>query len=141
MVPAAKPFVTQLFAALAATLRLSSLGLREAPPRKVAKKRFRTAASWIVSLLHNQPFQLEHTIFLASQLVDRDVAHVEFDASPWGGAFIYFEGTQTMEYGITVWSDQSAKRLGVTPGLPKRQTFWDFATSFPSWSTTHKNLT
>ena len=93
VVPAAKPFVGQLFAALAASLRSLSLGLREAPPpRKVAKKRFRTAATWLVSLLRHQPFRLEHIIFLRSQLVPREEAHVEFDASPWGGAFVFIEG-------------------------------------------------
>ena len=131
VVPEAKPFVGQLFAALAASLRSLSLGLREAPPRKVAKKRFRTAASWLVSLLRGQPFRLEHTIFLRSQLVPREEAHVEFDASPWGGAFVFFEGSEVMEYGITIWDADSAGKLGISPGLPKWQTFWELATSRP----------
>ena len=131
VVPAAKPFVGQLFAALAACLRSVSLGLREAPPRKVAKKRFKTAASWLVSLLQGHPFRLEHTIFLQSQLVPREVAHVEFDASPWGGAFVYFEGAEVMEYGITIWDSDSAAHLGILPGLPKWQTFWELATFCP----------
>ena len=105
VVPAAKPFVGQLFAALAAALRSTAQGLREAPPKKVAKRRFRVAASWVVALLRNQPFRLEHSIFLSSQLVDRHEAHVEFDASPWGGAFVYYEGSEAMEYGVTVWDD------------------------------------
>ena len=134
VVPAARPFVGQLFAALAASLRSLSLGLREAPPRKVAKRRFRTASSWLVGLLRNQPFRLEHTIFLTSQLVPRDVAHVEFDASPWGGAFVYFEGHTVMEYGVTVWDESSARHLGIVPELPKWQTFWELATPRP-WST------
>ena len=128
VVPAAKPFVGQLFAALAASLRSTAQGLREAPPKKVAKKRFRTAASWVVALLRNQPFRLEHSIFLTSQLVDRHEAHVEFDASPWGGAFVFYEGTEAMEYGVTVWDDKSAEHLGVKPALPKWQTFWELAT-------------
>ena len=102
VVPAVKPFVGQLFAALAASLRSTANGFREAPPKKVAKKRFRLAASWVVALLRNQPFRLEHSVFLTSQIVDRNVAHVEFDASPWGGAFVYYEGTEVMEFGATV---------------------------------------
>ena len=82
----------------------------------------------MVALLRNQPLRLEHSVFLTSQIVDRHVAHVEFDASPWGGAFVYYEGTEVMEFGVTVWDERSAQHFGVKPALPKWQTFWELAT-------------
>ena len=128
LVPAAKPFVNQLFSALAASLRAHHLGLREAPPKRVAKRRFRTAAAWLVGLLQGDPFPLEHTISLTTPKVDRHARRVEFDASPWGGAFVLRENGEVIEWGVTTWSDTSAGRLSVATGLPKWQTFWEFAT-------------
>ena len=128
VVPTAKPFVTQLFAALAASLRAHHLGLREASPRRVAKRRFRTAASWIVSLLKGTTIPLQHTIFTSPTTIDKEQLRIEFDASPWGGGFILRDKEQVSEWGTTTWSDRSAGHLGVRPGLPKRQTFWELAT-------------
>ena len=130
VVPAAKPFVQQLFAALAASLRAHHLGLREAPPTRVAKKRHRIVASWLVSLLRGQPFALQHTLRLQPASIDRHTRRVEFDASPWGGAFIYYEGTEVMEWGFIAWDDTSANHLGVVPAIPKWQSFWELATLF-----------
>ena len=128
VVPAAKPFVTQLFAALAASLRSHHLGLREAPPKRVAKKRFRLAASWIVGLLSGDPFPLEHTISLSSLQVDRHTRRVEFDASPWGGGFVLREGNDIVEWGSIKWDSTSASPLEVAIGLPKWQTLWELIT-------------
>ena len=118
----------QLFAALAASLRAHHLGLHEAPPRRVAKRRFRTAASWIVSLLKGTTIPLQHTIFTSPAAIDKEQLRIEFDASPWGGGFILREKGQVSEWGTTTWSDRPAGHLGVTPGLPKHQTFWELAT-------------
>ena len=127
VVPTAKPFVTQLFAALAASLRAHHLGLREAPPHRVAKRRFRTAASWIVSLLKGCTIPLKHTISTSPTTINKKQLRVEFDASPWGGGFVLREKGQVAEWGAITWTTRSAGHLGVTPGLPKHQTFWELA--------------
>ena len=129
VIPCAKPFVTQLFASLAGSLRASHLGLREAPPKKVAKRRYRLAASWIVSLLAGHPFPLEHTFHISPVLINRQEARVEFDASPWGGGFVYLEGDEVMEYGSITWTHNSARHLRVVPDIPKWQSFWELAMS------------
>ena len=130
VIPAAKPFVQQLFAALAACLQAHHLGRREAPPKRTAKKRYRVAASWLVGLLRGHPFALEHTLRLQPARIDRHSRRVEFDASPWGGAFIYYEGTEVIEWGFIEWDAASANHLGVVPAIPKWQSFWELATLF-----------
>ena len=135
VVPTAKPFVTQLFAALAASLRAHHLGLREAPPRRVAKRRFRLAASWLVGLLKGVPFPLQHAISTKPFAIDKKHLRVEFDASPWGGAYILREHGSVVEWGVTSWSADSARHLGVVPALPKWQTFWELATLLPQFAT------
>ena len=126
--PAVTPFVQQLFAALSACLRPHHLGLREAPPRRVAKKRFRLAAGWLVRLLHGHAFPLEHTIHIQPVRIDRHVRRVEFDASPWGGAFVLLENDDVVEWGATRWNETYVSHLGVASSIPKWQSFWELAT-------------
>ena len=85
VVPEARPFTTALFAALSASLHSSRQKNREAPPFKVAASRYRMAARWLVALLQDKTFQLEHTYHLHRVLLPISTASVEFDASPWGG--------------------------------------------------------
>ena len=129
VVPAAKPFVQQLFAALASSLRSLRFGLREAPPKRVAKRRYATAAAWLVGLLQGRPFALQHTLRLKPASIDRHTRRVEFDASPWGGAFVLYEGKEVTEWGFIEWTTDSAPHLGAVPALPKWQSFWELATS------------
>ena len=60
--PEARPFVTALFAARAASLRSHHQGLREAPPRRVATRRFRSAAMAGVGCAA-RPFGLAHLMY------------------------------------------------------------------------------
>ena len=140
VIPCTKPFVMQLFAGLAGSLRASRVGLREAPPRKVAKRRYRLAASWIVSLLQGHPFPLEHTVDISPTIIDHQIARVEFDASPWGGGFVYYEGKEVLEYGAIAWSADSARHLGIVPDIPKWQSFWELALFSSYWSPFPKQL-
>ena len=57
VVPEVAPFVGQLYAALAASLHSHHIGLREAPPARVATRRYRLAASWLCSLLKERALQ------------------------------------------------------------------------------------
>ena len=63
VVPESRPFITALYAALAASLHSHHAGLREAPPRRVAVRRFRFAAVWLEALLQNVPFRLQNTVY------------------------------------------------------------------------------
>ena len=83
-VPEVTPFVGQLYAALAGSLHSHHIGLREAPPARVATRRYRLAASWLCSLLKDELFSLSHTLRLNSSLIPIASWRVEFDASLWG---------------------------------------------------------
>ena len=50
-----------------------------------------------------------------------------FDASPWGGGAILLEGNVVREYFAVSWRKQDAEHLGVHPGTPKWQSFWELA--------------
>ena len=54
----------------------------------------------------------------------------EFDASPWGGGAVLRKGEIIQEYFSTTWTTDTAKHLGVYPGVSKFQTFWVFYTLY-----------
>ena len=128
VVPAVTPWVQQLFAALAGSLWSHHVGMREAPPRRVAKRRYLSAATWLVQLLKEQQFPLRHTIHLRPVAIDRHLRHVQFDASPWGGGFVLVERGVPVEWAAFQWTSASAEHLGVVPDNPKWQSFWELAT-------------
>ena len=51
---------------------------------------------------------------------------VEFDASPWGGAGIYYEDGEPVEFFILFW--ERIAHLNVPVGDCAFQTFWEFLT-------------
>ena len=128
VVPEVRPFTSALFSALSACLMASAARAREAPPNKVATRRFRHAASWLVSLLAGQPFALEHTLYLRRPLVPTSHRRVEFDASPWGGGAVLIQEGHPSEFFVVEWTNNSAAKFGAVPGQPRWQTFWEFAT-------------
>ena len=136
VVPEVTPFVSQLYATLAAGLHTHSIGLREAPPLRVATRRYHVAARWLLALLKDELFQLSHTLRVHSALQPVSSCRVEFDASPWGGAAILLEQGEPKEYAVIVWDNLSADRCKITTGIPKWQSFWEFAT-FHTWCSVH----
>ena len=64
VIPAVTPWVQQLFAALAGSLWSHYVGMREAPTRRVAKRRYLSAATLLVQLLKEQQFPFRHAIHL-----------------------------------------------------------------------------
>ena len=128
VVPEVRPFTTALFTALAVSLAAAKKGVREAPPNKVAVRRFRQAATWLVALLGGSPFAVEHTLYLDRQLVCTKERHIEFDASPWGAGALLVENEEVVEFFTVVWTSDSARQVGAVPGEARWQTFWEFAT-------------
>ena len=101
VVPEARPFSQALFAALAASLRSKRGGGRECAPSKVATRRFRVAARWLVALLRRDqtaPFRLEHTVSVCREPFNPLQVRVEFDASPWGGGAVLFEKNEPTDF-------------------------------------------
>ena len=129
VVPEARPFISALYAALAASLRSHHAGLREAPPRRVAIRRFRSAALWLEALLQDVPFRLQHTIYAIPPKVALSRMRVEFDASPWGGGALLFVDGEISEYSILTWSQADCAHDGVRIGVANDQSYWEFATS------------
>ena len=134
VVPEVTPFVGQLYAALAAGLHSHHIGLREAPPLRVATRRYRVAANWLCALLKDKLFPLSHTLRLNTSLIPVASRRVEFDASPWGGAAILLEQGEPKEFAILTWDELSADRCKITTGIPKWQSFWELAVLRPLWS-------
>ena len=138
VVPEVTPFVGQLYAALAAGLHSHHIGLREAPPLRVATRRYRVAANWLCALLKDTLFPLSHTLRLNTSLIPVASRRVEFDASPWGGAAVLLEQGTPTEFAIVTWDALSADRCKITTGIPKWQSFWELAVFRPLWSSQWK---
>ena len=134
VIPDARPFVAGLYAALTASKRALAAGAREAPPSKVATRRFRSSAAWLSTLLEgaqDAKFPLEHRLWSTSPSFDPLVRRIEFDASTTGGAAILFEDNDATEFWLCEWSVADGKPAGAVTNLSDHQTFWELATSFP----------
>ena len=131
IIPATRPFGQALFAALAGALRNHAAGGREAPPGKVATRRFRTAAKWLVRLLEpdqNREFMpLEYTLVANPTHFDLRRRRVEFDASPWGAGGVLFDQDQPSEFFFQRWTKDSSGRFRLPIGRSEHQTFWELA--------------
>ena len=132
VVPAARPFVAGLWAALTATKKDATTGRNWTRGRRVATKRFVTAARWFRALVEggeNTLMPLERKV-LAHRPPAATMSGwvVQFDASTTGGGAVLRYGHVVYEYFMVEWSTSTAPALGVVPGLPKYQTFWEFFT-------------
>ena len=127
VVPEARPFTAALFAALAASLQSHASRSREAPPAKVAVRRYRVAATWLCAVLRGDGFKLQHTFHLHRELLGIHAFSVEFDASPWGGGSVLVVNGKPTEFFSVKWSNNDASHLGVETGKSKWQSFWELA--------------
>ena len=128
VLPSSRPFLMGLYGALAGSLNAARHRAREAPPGRVATRRYRFCASWLVALLSARP---DAPLVLSSEIQAKKKVYgtelrVEFDASPWGGAGILFEKGEASEYFVVTWS--RIARLNVSPGDSAHQTFWECLT-------------
>ena len=131
IVPEARPFATALWAALAAARRADRGTVREAPPGRVAVRRFRVAAKWMQALASgtkDAPFDLQRTISAdGPEKWAKSEWYMECDASPWGGGAILRYQNSVSEWFAVEWREKDASHLDISPGLPKDQTFWEMA--------------
>ena len=130
VVPSARPFVAGLWGGLRA-VRMA--GSRQAPPGRVPCRRLCYAASWLRALLTESddcPLKLERLVGPSPPGSPSTASrHIEFDASPFGGGAVLRDSSgHVLEYFSIVWNEWDAEHIGVVPGLPKYQTFWEFLT-------------
>ena len=127
VVPAAKPFVGGLWGAMAAARRPSTRA------RKVPTRRFCYSAAWLLALLAEDgscPLVLERLVTpWAPRPARTSGDRIEFDASVYGGGALLRDGSGCIvEYFSILWTEWDAPHLGVAPGDPKHQTFFEFLT-------------
>ena len=92
-------------------------------PGRVATRRYRHCAEWLVALLKERPGL---PLALSSEVHTRQVEFsknfwVEFDTSPWGGAGVYYEEGTVKEFFAITWA--RIPHLGVEIGDSAFQTF------------------
>ena len=129
VVPAARPFLSGLWAALAGTRQDLRTGRNPTHGMKISTSRFATSARWLRALIlgdDRTPMPLTRTIRAQAPTathVSKWVA--QFDASTTGGGAVLRFEHQIMEYFVVQWSDQSAGPWEATPGNSRFQTFWE----------------
>ena len=134
VLPHVRPFISTLYAALAASLRAFTAGAKEAPPSSVACRRFRSGARWLIRILD---FQDARAPVPAARDVsagpppqpDVKVRRIEFDASPWGGGGVLFEHDVPVRCFACRWRAKDFKDKGVEIGSPAFQTFFELLTA------------
>ena len=144
VVPAVRPYLGALYAALFQGKSAEIARRREAPPGHLARKRFSAASSWLATLLEQtaqSPFALERIVHYPPWRPRRDRTYkVLFDASPEGGGGVMVKGKRPVAYWRQRWTADSAAHLRVEVGISKHQTFWEFASALKSleiWADDH----
>jgi len=131
VIPAARPYVGALWAALAASRAASTRGHREAPPGRHPARRFASAAKWLRSLLKpaengEQTLPLEQVIVTSLRPITLEGPVAHTDASLWGaGGALFLKGVP-VEFWETAWTEEDAKELGYELYDPAGQTAWEY---------------
>ena len=96
----------------------------EAPPGRVAIRRFTAAAAWVRALIRGAVLPLTREVHRRPDLRRLPAApvHVEFDASLWGGGAILFEKGAPREYLAFTWPGERLQRFTADIGNSKWQT-------------------
>ena len=144
VIPAAKPYAGMLYAALAAARSAASANMREAPPGRVAIRRFRVAAAWLHALLKGEDDTIVplHTDVFSSPPPppSQHVLALEFDASPWGGGAVLWKEGRPVEWWSVVWDPDQVRPISrhISVGEEAWQTFWELlalALAVDMWAT------
>ena len=132
VVPAARPFVSGLYAALAASKREVRAGKSKTNGKLVAARRFTTSASWLLALVQGDQqalFPLQRKIFPGGpRRASTSSWTAQFDASTTGGGAILRNGGRIVEYFAVKWANEDVAVLGVHIADSKFQSFWEFLT-------------
>ena len=121
--------MSNLYGALAGSLRAHEARSREAAPGRVATRRYRCAAQWLVRLLRQDssaPLRLHSVVRATPASFDPQICRAEFDASPWGGAAVLYVNGDLKEWFALEWSNIAW--LHICIGESRHQTFWEFMT-------------
>eukprot|EP00971_Amphidinium_carterae_P328617 6460585-Amphidinium_carterae.1 len=125
IVPQATPFSMALWAALAA----SSAAVREAPPGRVACRRFSEASKWFLALIDGRVLPLQRRIYPSyPHWPAEDGARrcSVSDASPWGAGGVLYHRDQIVGYWHYVWKESELDPLGLVIGDSAGQAAKDF---------------
>ena len=135
LVPACRPFVLSLYAALSAS-RAASQDDRDPSRAMLPVSRFAAAARWLLALVRprhesEQDFPLEHLVVHAAPRIALDSATiVYFDASLWGGGAVKYVNMVATEWMELHWTDFDLTPLGLEVGQPRDQTGFEYLTLF-----------
>ena len=134
VVPTAKPFSSSMWAALTGALQAQEAGREEAALGYVPVSRFFVAAAWFDALIEGDlpygrwPLEREvsrQPVHLARAPAD---AHVEFDASPWGGGGLLRLQGHIVQHFTVRWDDEVLGILGARAGDSRWQTVYEYVT-------------
>ncbi|CAK0789336.1 unnamed protein product, partial [Prorocentrum cordatum] len=131
VVQEAYPFAASFWAALVAAEQAAASARPEAPPGRVAIRRFAAAAAaWVRALIRGAVLPLAREVHHRPDLrrLPAALVHVEFDAPPWVGGAILFEKGAPREYLAFTWSDKLLQRFSAEIGNSKWQTLWEYVT-------------
>ena len=133
ILPLTRPFTTALHAALSAASAADQTRAREAPPGRVACRRFAAALQMMVRILgdaRRRPVPLTREVLSNPPERPPDaewplLRRIEVDASPWGGGAVLFEHDQPTECFALAWRQKAVANMGITVGESGSLTFFE----------------
>ena len=137
VVPAAGPFAAALRVALSSARQTASTQRRADQRGSHSFRRFAVAASWFEALLTEAPVSVDGRLPLErviaaevpQDLVAGQCDAIVFDASPWGGGAVLFEGRRPREWIAADWSIDLCRTLQVERGSSAHLAFFEALTA------------
>ena len=130
IVPAARPFVSGLWAALTACKRDIASGAMRSSPGRVPARRFATSACWVLALVRGDGEAILPLRRVVHSSCPAEAStsswSIQFDASTTGGGAILRNGKHIVEYVFIEWNEEHFGPVGAWPGDSRFQTFWEF---------------
>ena len=132
VVPGARPFLSGLYAALAATKKDMENGKNKTKGSRIATSRFNVAARWLRALIEGEGetlLPLERKVF-SKKPAPASTAEwvIQFDACTTGGGAVLRCNQIVTEYFFVKWEANMVQGLDVEVKQSKHQTFWEFLT-------------
>ena len=142
VIPSAGPFAASLRAALEDSRSTAKTKRRAEQRGWHASQRFVVAAAWFQALLEggaisrDGPLPLERLIFPArpADLVAGECSAIVFDASPWGGGAVLFEGRRPTEWMAIEWDEDLCHALRAERGQSAYLSFFEAFTALAALS-------
>ena len=134
LVPACRPYVLSLYAALTAGKAASVVP--EDERCHLPARRFAPAARWLLALVrprpeHEEAFPLEHFVVpRAPKITFATATVVYFDASLWGGGAVLYEENVAQQWMEVPWTEFDLTALGLSVGNPADQTAFEYLMLF-----------